>query len=122
MIAHILWGVVTYYATAQHQGNPLACDCGHGLVYAESTAPWVAIDPAFGQCGDVIAIWSVGEVRRFPALDTGPLFDYCVMDGDECRTIGADVPEMYAWFYPHLSTGAVVVNESAARRMMEVER
>mgnify|MGYP001034221950 CR=1 FL=1 len=119
-----LYGVVTVYLALAHAttgapghaGNPLAC----GGVYAPDNAPWVATDPAFADCGDVVGIWAGGVYRQFEARDTGSLSRYCVEWGGDCLRIGADVPE-YWWWADGISDRAIVTNETRARVGFERE-
>lgn len=120
MDALIIWGVVTWYSLEAHAGQPLRC----GGEY-DTTRSWIAVDiDALGwQCGDVVVVWANGQQRRFVVRDSGPLSQYCVMDGMQYLPIVADVPEHVKWF-GGLSTQAVVVNTSRAKQALErmVER
>lgn len=115
----VIIGVVTMYSGASHMDNPLRC----GGTYNTSHV-WIAVDIdalPYWECGDEVVIWSNGIPRTFRVRDSGPLARYCVMWGEECLQIGADIPEHVAWF-DGLSTRAIIVNKSAAKRLLAIER
>ncbi len=112
---------VTIYLTLIHQGDPLFCDPGEGYTFDSSTIPWVALPPDTDwECGDSIVIWDDGIMREFTALDSW-VNGSCVIEGNECIKIGADVPEHLAW-WTGLSTQAVVINKSEAKRRLAIEQ
>ncbi len=112
------YGVVTWYAIAAFAGGPLYC----GGTFDVAAEPWIAM-PSGGnwQCGDQIVIWSGGQVYHLRARDCGPFDRYCVIEGDRCLPIVGDLPDHLAW-WPGLSTRAVVINGSQAKRRLEIER
>jgi len=116
----IVIGVVTMYSGAGHMDNPLRCGGTYNTGHM-----WIAVDIdalEMWECGDEVVIWSGGVQRTFLICDSGRLARHCVMWPDgECYSIGADIPEHVAWF-PGLSTRATVVNKSAAKRLLEIER
>ena len=116
----VLYGVVTMYAHADHAGQPLRC----GGTYTV-TEQWVAADVDNGpfRCGELLAICAGGECRVLPVRDSGPLSQFCVMDGGECRDILVDVPQHVATgWWNGLSARATVTSATAARERMERER
>jgi hypothetical protein len=113
---------ITMYLESIHQGDPLYCDRGQGYIYDQSTIPWVALPPGPGwECGDSIVIWDDGIMREFVALDSW-VNGSCIIEGDDCIKIGADVPEHLAWWGEGLSTRAIVINQSEAKRRLTIEQ
>jgi len=122
----INFAYVTMYLASVHQGDPLFCDRGNGLLYHPDTVNWVALPPQnYGItwfCGDDIVIWDDGVAREFKALDSW-VHGTCIEEEDDCILIGADIPEHLTW-WEGLSTRAIVVNKSEVKRrlIMEIER
>ena len=89
----VLVGMATVYLTEAHAGNPLLC----GGVFADTTAPWVALPISqFGtwRCGDLVYLsFGNGDALLARAMDAGPFGDHCVIRGNRCIPIVADVPE-----------------------------
>jgi hypothetical protein len=101
-------------------GRPLYCDRGQGLVYAETTTPWVALDvtefkSGRVRCGDPVLVrFQDGTTLRARALDAGNLYDHYIADlplpsgegrGEGGLPIAVDVPTHLAPF-PGLSAPA----------------
>ena len=108
----ILYGVLTWYA-GPYAGEPLRC----GGIY-DTTHEWIAVDvDALGwHCGDLIRVEAGGEVLLLRVSDSGPLSRYCVMDGDACVPIVADLPS-HVWQWPDLlSVRGSVENVTAGLR------
>jgi len=120
----VITAIATMYTSAQHAGQPLFC----GGTFADTTAPWVALpfeqyNDAW-QCGDLVVLSFVGAdatehvTLTARAMDTGPFGAHCVVRGNRCVPIVADVPE------PHwptsldgdISAAVRVVNVTAACR------
>jgi hypothetical protein len=105
-------------------GAPLFC----GGVYADTTAPWVALPvETWGeewQCGDLIYIsFGQGDALMVRAMDAGPFGNRCVLQVDgTCAPIVVDVPRhlwprsMEGW-----SAGVQVVNVTAQVRESRVQ-
>jgi len=114
--------MLTYYALATYGGGPLYCGEGRFVV---ERAPWIALPVethgVWWECGDEIVMWSQGEMHVLRALDAGPFGQNCVMDDYVCLPIVGDVPGPWRW-WPGLSTRAMMVNRSAAKRRLEAER
>ena len=121
--AIVLVGILTTYA-GRYVGQPLYCDDGTGIIYDDSR-PFIALPvteytagPA--QCGDIIRVFfSNGETIDAVALDAGPFGDLCVIYGDECIKIIADIPS-HLWPYPgEISHEGKLVNLSMRKRIFE---
>ncbi len=114
---------ITTYLIANHLGDPLYCDRGEGLTFNLDHS-WVALPPPRldpnWKCGDTVVIWSGGVMRTYPALDSWTNGS-CIIEGDSCIKIGADVPEHLIW-WKGLSTKAIITNQSEAKRQLEKER
>ena len=111
---------ITTYLIANHLGDPLYCDRGEGLTFNLDHS-WVALPPNDSwECGDTVVIWSGGKARTFLALDSW-VHGSCIQEGDKCITIGADIPEHLIW-WKGLSTRAIVVNKSEAKRRLAIEQ
>ena len=113
--AEIIIGVATWYA-GPYVAQPLYC----GGVYAESTAPWVALpSQTHGtdwQCGDLVYLsFGNGDALMARAMDTGPFGDKCVTDDDKCIGIVTDVPR-------HLWPASLEGDLSAPVRVVNVTR
>ena len=121
---NVAYVFITVYLSVNHLGNPLFCDRGQGLTYNIDTVNWVALPPAgYGEkwfCGDEVAIWSQGRMQTFLAYDSW-VHGSCIIEGDECIKIGADIPEHLRW-WEGLSTRALIVNKSEAKRRLAIER
>jgi hypothetical protein len=110
--------VATWYAGV-YVGQPLYC----GGVYAETTEPWVALSiEADWQCWDLVQLSGVDVTGHAWSLmarvgDTGPFGDNCVMYGDKCLPIVADVPKHLAPFVG-LSSPVRLYNVTAQCRKM----
>jgi len=114
----VLVGMATMYTSAQHAGQPLFC----GGTFADTTAPWVALPISqFGtwRCGDLVYLsFGNGDALLARAMDAGPFGDHCVIRGNRCIPIVADVPEPH---WPASREGDIsalvrVVNVTAACR------
>lgn len=111
---------ITMYLIANHLGDPLYCDRGEGLTFNLDHS-WVALPPYDSwECGDTVVIWSNGVMRTFPAYDSW-VHGSCIETDEGCIKIGADVPEHLAW-WEGLSTRAIVINKSEAKRRLAIER
>jgi hypothetical protein len=116
--------VATWYAGV-YVGQPLYC----GGVYAETTEPWVAlpIQDKSWQCGDLGILFFEGktaadhELLMVRVLDTGPFGDNCVMYGDKCLPIVADVPR-HLWPVGGLSAPVRLTNITAMARDCDLIR
>lgn len=124
----IIVGIATMYTTLEHDGQPLYCDCGQGLVYDVSAPPWIAVHAGYYQdgsvqCGDEIILYFLdGQVLEARALDAGPFGKFFIADHPDLPIV-TDVPEHLAPF-PGRSTEVRMINHSAAVRELErwVER
>lgn len=114
-----LWGVITFYSA--QEGDLLYC----GGVY-EQDGRWLALPVEAYQsglvtCGDVFAVWSGGKILYLSARDAGGFGPYCVMNGEECVDIVADLPKhLFCW--QGLSRAGYVVNSQPYRNRLEWER
>ena len=121
--AALLVGVLTMYA-GEFVGQPLYCDDGVGMVYADRLAfialPVSEFESGRAECGDRIRIYfSNGETIEAVALDAGPFKDLCVMYGAECIKIIADIP-MHLWSYhDEISHRGKIVNLNMVKRAFE---
>lgn len=114
----VLYGVVTMYRCEDF--SPVT-RCGLRCTEVQNGIA-VDIDALGWQCGDEIVIWSGGVRYDRIVTDSGPLSRYAVeWPGVGLLPIAGDSPKDDAWF-PGLSARAVVVNASAARERMGMER
>jgi hypothetical protein len=60
-------------------------------------------------------------MREFTALDSW-VHGTCIETDKGCIKIGADVPEHLAWWGEGLSTRAIVINQSEAKRRLTIEQ
>lgn len=114
--------VATIYA-GQYVGQPLYCDQGQGLIYADSTVPWVALPvDADWQCWDLIHVSGIDANTGRPwslmarALDAGPLSAYCVETPEGCASIAVDIPAHLAPFTGLSSRLTNITNITAISR------
>ena len=90
--------VATWYAGI-YVGGPLYC----GGTYAESTAPWVAVDVSAYQdgrvtCGDWLRVTDGDTVLLARAMDAGYLERHYVEDYGPSIRIGVDIPRhLWPW-------------------------
>ena len=113
--AHTMQGSLTAYG-GEFIGQRLFCATqSNPLYYDHNTPPWIALPASqhgiTWQCGDLIYIPGLGTFR---ALDAGPFGDHCVVTGDQCLPIVADIPTIHAPF--KLSMAGEWVNLSAVVR------
>lgn len=122
-MARVVVGVATIYAGA-FVGQPLYCDDGAGLIYAEDTMPWVALDvnefkSGCAKCGDVILLeFEDGSTLRARALDAGRFEGYYVADWPELAIV-VDVPEHLAPFEGTSSVVTVTNLTAVVRERLE---
>jgi len=116
--AALLIGVLTMYA-GEFVGQPLYCDDGVGMVYADRLAfialPVSEFQSGRAQCGDNVHVTIEGQSFWAQALDAGPLEKYYVEQFGDLPIV-ADVPRhMWSWA-PDISGTGQVFNESAFNR------
>jgi len=112
-------GVVTWYLAAT--GSPLYCGGEYGVGGAWLAVPVEQYRSGEVRCGDLFAVWADGDLRYLPALDAGPFGAYCVMDGEDCHPIVADLPR-HVYAGPGLSQPAYIINSQPARDRLGKER
>lgn len=119
MMPAALHGTITWYVAAI--GTVLFCGGTYDPAEAWLAMPVEAYESGEVRCGDMFAVWTDGYLRYLPALDAGPFGAYCVMDGEECVPIVADLPR-HVFPSKGLSRRAYVVNSERLRKRLEVER
>ena len=113
-----LVGVLTMYA-GEFVGQPLYCDRGNGMVYADRLAfialPVSEFESGRAVCGDDVRVTIAGRSFWAQALDAGPLEKYYIEQFGDLAIV-ADVPRrLWAWA-PAISALGSVFNESAFNR------
>ena len=113
-----LIGVLTMYAGA-FVGQPLYCDDGTGMVYADRLAfialPVSEFESGRAECGDNVRVTINDQSFWAQALDAGPLEKYYIEQFGDLAIV-ADVPRrLWAWA-PAISALGSVFNESAFNR------
>ena len=116
--AATLVGVLTTYA-GKYIGQPLYCDRGNGMVYADRLAfialPVGEFESGRAVCGDQVRVTVNGQPFYALALDAGPLEKYRVTQFGDVPIVG-DVPR-HLWAHaPDISGTGSVFNESAFNR------
>lgn len=114
-----LVGVITTYA-GKYVGQPLYCDRGNGMIYADDLAfialPVSEFESGRAVCGDQVRVTINGSSFYAQALDAGPLEKYHVEQFGDLPIVG-DVPS-HLWAHaPDISGTGQVFNESAFNRM-----
>jgi hypothetical protein len=125
LVQVVIWtGVMATAYAGPFVGQPLYCDRGDGLIYDESTTPWVALDVSEyqsgrAQCGDQILVrFEDGSQLQALALDAGPLYPHYIAHTG--RPIAVDIPA-HLFTQPGISAPATVINVSASQRAIEKE-
>lgn len=116
--AALLIGVITTYA-GKYVGQPLYCDRGTGMIYADDLAfialPVSEFESGRAECGDDVRVTINGQSFWAQALDAGPLEKYRVAQFGDVPIVG-DVPtHLWSWA-PAISAKGSVFNESAFNR------
>lgn len=116
--AVLLVGVITTYA-GQYVGQPLYCDRGTGMIYADNldfiALPVGEFESGRAECGDWVRVTIQGQSFWAQALDAGPLEKYRVEQFGTLPIVG-DVPSHLWDWKPAISATGSIFNESAFNR------